>query len=200
MFLYVLKCFADISTTQIWAQLDHSLSSFVIIFWNARHFGALHAPPWLAPHPEASSSSLQKKLDFVEKSGISTKMMDFSCPRTKNLDFGGWPLCALCTLKSRFFAIWFCQKPGFRAKKIGNACKKAGFHRCLKSHFFAIPIACGRPRRNPWKMTLKSNFCFAEIQLFYLLKSTFFARNPAFFCKTRWRGPCVVKCNQGILF
>ena len=100
-------------------------------------------------------------------------------PLTKNMDFR--------PLKSRFFAPNPCEvkKLDF-VQKIGISCTKAGFHRGLKSHFFAIPPARGRPRWNPWKMTLKSSFLH-EIQLF--------ARNPAFlheiqlFGKTRWRGP-----------
>ena len=92
-----------------------------------------------------------KKLDLVQKSGISAKILDFSRPRTKNLDFGGRPLCT--PWNPGFLPSGFAKNLDFM-QKIGIWCKKAGFHRCLKSHFFAIPTARGRPWWNPWKITL----------------------------------------------
>ena len=126
---------------------------------------------------------IAKNMDFMQKSGISAKILDFSRPRTKNLDFGGRPLCA--PWNPGFLPSGFAKNLDFM-QKIGISCKKAGFHRCLKSHFFAIPTARGRPRWNPWKMTLKSRF-FAEIQLFCW--NPYFLHEIQLFCKTRWRGP-----------
>ena len=110
----------------------------------------------------SKSHSLRPLHLVCKKAGFRAKKRDFSKnpgfqpPTDKKPGFRWAP--TVCTLKSRFFAIWFRKKTGFCAKN------RDFMQKSWISEMSEIPLFCNSNR--PWAPTMKSTKNDPEILFF----------------------------------